>query len=251
MWQKPFINTIILAVVFTFRLSAQSDLSKSDVSLSDTLQFTIKQVRVDTIHSKITYTNINPKLVYDFKSQYPYYQTEGKKWKTGDQVQFYFSQLPSKGILYVFSVDGSSTPEILPEIKLDRTINFPIVYPDTLKALTFKVTGTERICIWYAPKPVPNVEKLIMGIELTMGNFAHRNNGQLGNRLVLPSYGWNFNDKQFGFATNTTAFQFAENNILPIIIECDVPLTGTSTISKISNLTPIKKAKKKSKLFTK
>jgi hypothetical protein len=251
MWQKPFINTIILAVVFTFRLSAQSDLSKSDVSLSDTLQFTIKQVRVDSIHSKITYTDISPKLVYDFKSQYPYYQTEGKKWKTGDQIQFYFSQLPAKGILYVFSVDGSSTPEILPEIKLDRTINFPIVYPDTLKALTFKVTGTERICIWYAPKPVPNVEKLIMGIELTIGNFVYRNNGQLGSRLVLPSYGWNFNDKQFGFATNTAAFQFAENNVLPIIIECDVPSTGTPVASKISTLTNTHKFKKKNKVFKK
>lgn len=251
MWQKHVIKTIILAVFFTFRLSAQSDLSKSDVSLGDTLQFTMKQVMVDSIHSKITYTNINPKLVYDFKSQYPYYQTEGKRWRTGDQIQLDFTHLPSKGILYFFSVDGTNTPEILPEIKLDSSIKLPLVYPDTLKALTFKVSGTERICIWYAPKPVSNIEKLIMGIELTMGSFAYRNNGQLGNRLVLPSYGWNFNDKQFGFATNTAAFKFAENNVLPIIIECDVPLSGTSAINKISNLTPFKKGKKKNKVITK
>jgi hypothetical protein len=251
MWQKTVIKTIILAVLSTIRLTAQSDLSNVNISLGDTLQFTMKQVMVDSIHSKITYANVNPKLVYDFGSQYPYYQTEGKKWRTGDQIQLDFSHLPSTGILYLFSVDGSNTPLILPEIKLDTSIKLPHVYPNNLKALTFKVTGTERICIWYAPKPIPNIEKLIMGIELTMGSFAYRNNGQLGRRLVLPSYGWHLNVKQFGFSTNKSLFQFAENNVLPIIIECEVPLFGTSAIDKISNLTPFKKGKKKSKVITK
>ena len=117
MWQNPFINTMVLAVVFSRRSSCQSDIPKGTISSGDSLQFTIQQVQLDTTNTHIAYTEVHPKLMYDFGFQYPYYQTDGKKWKTGDQMQFNFSQLPSKGFLYVFSVDGTNTPEILPVIK--------------------------------------------------------------------------------------------------------------------------------------
>lgn len=254
MWQTSFINTMVFAVAFTLRTSCQTDIPKVIVPSGDSVQFTIQQVRLDSVRSKLDYANINPKLMYDFGFQYPYYQTDGKKWKTGDQLQFNFSQLPSKGFLYIFSVDGTNTPEILPTIKLDSTTKFPLVYPEKAKALTFKVAGTERICVWYATKAIPNVDKLIMGIELTMGSFVYRNNGQLGSRLVLPSFGWHLNDKQYGFTTNPLFFQFTENNVLPLIIECDVansavnPSNSTTTTNKVSgkvtNILPINKTKK-------
>jgi hypothetical protein len=258
MWQTSFINTMVLAVVFSLRSSCQSDIPKVTISSGDTIQFTIQQVLLDTTNTHIAYTEVHPKLMYDFGFQYPYYQTDGKKWKMGDQMQFNFSQLPSKGFLYIFSVDGTNTPEILPVINLDSTLKLPLVYPDKAKALTFKVSGTERICIWYATKPIPNVEKLIMGIELTMGSFVNRNNGQLGNKLVLPSSGWHLIDKQYGFTTNASNFQFTDNNVLPLIIECEVA-TATADSSmrksdgtgKVSTLVPIKKKKQLHKVIKK
>ena len=48
------------------------------------------------------------------------------------------------------------------------------------------------------------------------------NNGQIGDKLVLPEYGWEMLSKEFGFATDMDLFQFSEGEILPVIIRFDV-----------------------------
>jgi hypothetical protein len=80
----------------------------------------------------------------------------------------------------------------------------------------------------------------------------------LGNKLVLPSSGWHLIDKQYGFTTNASNFQFTDNNVLPLIIECDVAI-ATADFSmrksdgtgKVSTLVPIKKKKQLHKVIKK
>ncbi len=219
---KNIIVTIQLCMLIVPAFCQKDTIKKINL-FSDTLSFSIQEVKTDSSNKRVLFVPVKSQLVYDFKYQYPYYQVESKKWQPGDQVRFHFMHLPSKGYIYVFSVDGENNVKTLPVININSTVKKPFNYPDSLKTLTFKVNGKERICLWYCPDSIPYVESLISGIELTMGSFVYRNNGQLGKSLLLPGFGWHLNNSSFGFVTTPKFFHLPESFILPVIIEFDVP----------------------------
>lgn len=199
----------------------------------DSLVFSVTQICYDSVKKTLCRIDIEPELVYDFTYQYPFYRLKDKTWRPGDQFQLQFTRLPSKGIIYIFSLDGNNTPIIQPLIRIDNTIQLPLTYPDLLKGLTFDMEGTEYISLWYASDSIANAEKLMKGIELTMGPIVKRNNRQLGKNLLLPNYGWHFESKQFGFIIEPELHEVPQRFIVPVIIEMNV--TGKAGGRKVKS----------------
>ena len=212
----------IMLCLFTGKAFSQGDTIRPVAQVADTLTFSIQQVKMDSGKTRVMSAAVKPLLTYDYKYQYPYYLVESKKWQVGDHLQFHFTNLPSRGYVYVFRVDGENTVKMLPMIRIDNAAKQNFIYPDALKALRLEATGKERICLWYSTDPIAAAEKIIGGIELTMGSFVYRNNGQLGKNLLLPGFGWHLEDAKFGFVTTPRFFPLPDSFILPVIIEFDV-----------------------------
>lgn len=217
-----FIGILLASVVSLLSTIGYSQKVKPGLK-ADSLFFSLLNSKRDiTLKDSNLWERISPQLNYDFEFQYPYYRLTLNKFKVGDQIQFRFSQLPQKGFLYAFSVDGTNNIKPLPSIKIDSRQKTPLMYPDSSKALTFETTGMERICLWYSTDSLPNVHKLIKGIELTYGNFIFRANGQLGTDLLLPSMGWHLYSSKLGFVIDPQLFPLASKFILAVIIEFEV-----------------------------
>jgi len=238
-FKKTLIVTLFLGSIYTvfshndtqrqnYQLSSRTDTIKhKNAALIDSLSFTIRRIKIDTLKNKINAEEVNDiQLTYDFVYQYPYYKVIPKKWQwqVGDQIQFRFNKLPPNGYIYVFSIDGANNATILPLIKIDSSLKLPLIYPDSTKAMTFDKIGIERICLWYSKDSISNVNKKIEGIELTYGSFVFRANGQIAGKLLLPSMGWHFFDANIGFITDATLYRIPDGFILPTIIEFDLPI---------------------------
>lgn len=212
-----------LAIVFVILTAKQSFAQSIPVKTApDSLIFSVTQICYDSVRKTLCRVAIAPELVYDFTYQYPFYRLKEKAWRPGDRFQLQFTRLPSTGTIYIFSLDGNNTPTILPLIRIDSTVRLPLTYPDDLKGLTFETEGTEYISLWYASDSITHAEKLMKGIELTMGPIVKRNNRQLGKNLLLPNYGWHFDQKQFGFIIEPALHELPARFIIPIILETKV-----------------------------
>jgi len=188
----------------------------------DTLSFRVLQVNVDTVRNKVTKTPVAPVLEYDFRSQYPWYRTKKAAWQLTDRYQLEFSKLPASGWIYVFSVDGDNTVDNHGAIRLAGRKPGPLLYPDTLKTFSFQAQGADQLVLWYSPDSIARADKLIQGIELTLGDFVKRNNRQVHGTLVLPAYGWQMQAKDYGFTTDPEVFTIPARQVLPVIVRFDV-----------------------------
>lgn len=188
----------------------------------DTLSFRVLQVNVDTVRNKVTKTPVAPVLGYDFRSQYPWYRTKKAVWQLNDRYQLEFRKLPARGWIYVFSVDGDNTVANHGAIRLGGRKPGPLLFPDTLKTFAFQAQGADQLVLWYSPDSVANADRLIQGIELTLGDFVKRNNRQVHGTLVLPAYGWQMTTGEYGFTTDPEVFSIPARQILPVIVRFDV-----------------------------
>lgn len=187
-------------------------------SLSDTLSF--KMIPVNSEYKQESDTLVKSSLKYDFISQYPFVQVHKPLWKKGDKFIFRFDQLPAKGTLYVFSIDDENNIKTHPAVACKPLKKGQsIVYPGKEKVFEFSHTGTEHLVLWYSEKPFPEASKLMQRVELTIGTMVKRNNGQLGNRLLLPRSSWHLTESSFGFVLDRNNFTFPKDFVLPLIIE--------------------------------
>jgi hypothetical protein len=107
-------------------------------------------------------------------------------------------------------------------ISLEGRSRGAFLYPDSMKTFAFQAEGTDHLTLWYTPDSIPGLERLVSGIELTMGDFVKRNNRQIHNSLVLPAYGWQMLTEDLGFTTDPQLMTIPASSILPIVIEFDV-----------------------------
>jgi hypothetical protein len=221
-------KTTVASILLSFFILSSAVGAESDTTMksADTLSFKIVKINIDSSLSdnvaSIKKTSIKPILQYDFKNQYPWYQTAQKTWDIKESYQLKFTQLPTKGWIYFFSVDGENNAREHGFIALDSLSKTPFVYPDSTKGFAFTAEGADHLVLWYSRDSVSHVKQLIQGIEMTMGSFIKRNNRQINNDLVLPIDGWHLLENDFGFATNKDLFAFSDHNILPIVIRFDV-----------------------------
>lgn len=188
----------------------------------DTLAFRVLQVAVDTVRNKVTRTAVAPVLVYDFRSQYPWYRTQKAAWRMTDRYQLEFRKLPPSGWLYLYSVDGANDVRYHGSLRLGGLKPVPLLFPDSLKTFAFSAAGADQLVVWYSPDSVAQAERLIRGIELTIGDFVKRNNRQIHGTLVLPAYGWQMEAQDYGFTTAPDFYSIPARFILPVIVRFDV-----------------------------
>lgn len=187
--------------------------------------------------------NIIPNLIYDFSSQYPYYTNTNKlKLKKCSQVGLSFTKLPNTGFIYIFCADESENFTILNEIDLSTlamsntsgvtSYNQKIIINslDSNLLFNFKTKGEKKICIMYSNEVIPNYRSLILGLEMTNGNFLKRLLVQLGKSLLLPNSEWSLLSNCFGFFNNLDGINHFNHNksckyegpILPIFIKLNI-----------------------------
>lgn len=190
--------------------------------VGDTLSFRVLQVEVDTVRNTVSRTAVAPVLDYDFRSQYPWYRTKKAAWQMTDRYQLEFRKLPASGWVYLYSVDGANDVRYHGSLRLAGRKPGPLLFPDSLKTFAFSAEGADQLVVWYSPDSVANAEKLILGIELTMGDFVKRNNRQIQGTLVLPAYGWQMQAQDYGFTTDSELYAIPARFILPVIVRFDV-----------------------------
>jgi len=188
----------------------------------DTLSFRVLQVSVDTVRNTVSRTAVAPVLEYDFRSQYPWYRTKKAAWQMADRYQLEFRKLPASGWVYLYSVDGANDVRYHGSLRLGGRKPGPLLFPDSLKTFAFSAEGADQLVVWYSPDSVANAEKLIHGIELTIGDFVKRNNRQIHGTLVLPAYGWQMQAQDYGFTTDPDFYSIPARFILPVIVRFDV-----------------------------
>jgi len=217
---KLYFSFLLVMLGFS-SVYSQTDSIKTLIRNNDTLLFSLVQVtgkKADT-----SYKGETPVLMYDFKYQYPYYTLKNKKWNKGSNFMLAFKKIPQKGFLYVFSVDGKNNIDIHPVINCDSNYKKgKFLYPDSSKYFEFSVSGKEKFGIWYSSDSLQMASKIIGGMELTMGSFVKRNNGQIRNVLLLPNASWHMAEDQFGFIIDHTNYQHPSFFVLPVLIEMDV-----------------------------
>lgn len=206
-------------------------------AVGDTLLFRIVQVDADSVRNTVSKAAVAPVLDYDFRSQYPWYRTKKATWLPTDRYQLEFRKLPLRGWIHLFSVDGANDVRSHGAIRLDGRKPGPLLFPDSLKTFAFAAEGADQLVLWYTPDSLANADRLIQGIELTMGDFVKRNNRQLTGSLVLPTYGWQMQAQDYGFTTDPELYRIPARHILPVIIRFDV----------VARKTPVKKPKKTGK----
>ena len=188
----------------------------------DTLSFRVLQVVVDSARNTFSKTAVAPVLEYDFRSQYPWYRTRKAAWQMTDRYQLEFRKLPARGWIYLYSVDGANDVRNHGAIRLDGRKPGPLLFPDSLKTFAFSAEGADQLVLWYSPDSIANAERIIQGVELTMGDFVKRNNRQIHGTLVLPTYGWQMQTQDYGFTTDPALYSIPARFILPVIIRFDV-----------------------------
>ena len=215
---------VFLSMAFvSLNAFAQTDMQgHAAVAPADTLIFRIRQVFVDTLRGKVHSADVKPDLRYDFRNQYPYYRLRKQAWKLTDRYQLDFRKVPAKGWIHVFSVDGANDVRMHASISLQGRPRGAFLYPDSLKTFAFQAEGTDHLSLWYTPDSIPGLERLVRGIELTMGDFVKRNNRQIHTSLVLPAFGWQMLTDDFGFTTDPQIMKIQASAILPIVIEFEV-----------------------------
>jgi hypothetical protein len=187
--------------------------------------------------------SIEPNLMYDFSSQYPYYTNQNKlKLKKCRQVGLSFNKLPNAGFIYIFCADERENFTMLNEIDLsnlalsnthgDSSYNQKIIINslDSNLLFNFKTKGEKKICIIYSTEFIPNYRSLILGLEMTNGNFLKRLLVQLGKSLLLPNSEWSLLSSSFGFFNNLDGINHFNHNksckyegpILPIYIKLNI-----------------------------
>jgi hypothetical protein len=222
----------ILTLLFCVIISHMTVCQQKDYALQpsemkgEKLAFRIEKIKVETSKeesetAKRVPAEVSPVLHYDFTSQYPWYGTRNTDWVVGESYRIEFTNMPQKGFIYLYSVDGSNEVETHGVIKLEEGLKSPFQYPIGGR-FEFTTNGADYLVLWYTRDTIPQIERRIKSIELTLGEFVKRNNGQIGDKLVLPEYGWEMLSKEFGFATDMDLFQFSEGEILPIIVRFDV-----------------------------
>ena len=204
---------------------AQTDTTQivNTTQSNDTLSFSLIQISLNKKKKDSVNVSETPVLAYDFVYQYPYYSLKNKIWEKGNNFILNFHKIPAKGYIYVYSIDGKNNINVHPAISCDSFyLKGQFSYPDSSSSFELVNSGKERLAVWYSTDSIPMVGKVIKGIELTMGSFVKRNNGQIRNLLLLPSYAWHLTDTQFGFTIDHTNFNNLSKFILPVLIELDV-----------------------------
>jgi hypothetical protein len=222
--KKVFLLFFVSSFGFFYNSFAQTDTAQivNTTKANDTLSFSLIQISLNKKKKDSINLNETPVFAYDFVHQYPFYSLKNKIWEKDNNFILKFHKIPAKGYIYVYSIDGKNNINIHPAISCDsfyRKDQFS--YPDSSKSFQFVNSGKQRLAVWYSTDSIPLVDKVIKGIELTMGSFVKRNNGQIRNLLLLPSYAWHLTDKKFGFTIDHTNFSAPSKFILPVLIELD------------------------------
>jgi hypothetical protein len=194
------------------------DTLRGIVKSTDKFYVVVQHVTLDSGGNK--YENVSPKLKYDGEAGYHWYLLK-KNWLAGQKYRLLFKQAPASGVLYIFTVDAMNTPEIYGVLHLD-SMRRGGTFPDAKHTLSLNYQGKERLCIWYAKNEITEYEKVILGIEMTRGDFIVRNNGQLGNNLLRPGASWNFTRKAIGFVTRGGIDAAPNEAVLPVIIQFQI-----------------------------
>ena len=217
--KKIMSGLAILCTLYTYASAADS-LRSSTKELAQ-LCVSIQSVTPPTNGDTKKYKTISHSLKYSNKENYYWYQLK-KDWAVGQECQLVIKQLPPNGFLYIFTVDGMNTPEMLGLLNLDSVHKAGRALPFTFNTLTLKYAGQERLCMWYAKNIIDGYEAMAMGIEFTHGDFTTRNRLQLGSRLLAQSNYWNLTKKEIGFIARQNEGEIPETAVLPIIIEFEI-----------------------------
>jgi len=188
------------------------------------LRLKIVQIVTDSTGNKEVSLDATP--AYDFSGQYPYYKVNKNNWKSGELLQIKFEELPSKGHLYVFSVDGRERFKLFKSINLKNvpdSLSNGFLFPNADSAIVVDTQnlGKARICILYAvDSQVEQFERLIGGLEFTTGTMMQRVTNQLSKRLYLPCQDWRLHDDYIGVSMSSgQKMSNAGNLVIPILLE--------------------------------
>ena len=213
---------LVMFVLTALQASArEADSLHSPIKNADKFCVAVQSVTLAADGVTRQYENIGQGLKHDKKDNSTWYLLK-KKWLAGQQYRLLFKQVPTTGRLYIFSVDGINTPKIYGVLNMDSMYKAMALTPGMLDTMSLKYTGQERLCLWYTKSELPAYENLIMGIELTHGNFTARTNLQLGSSLLLPAPYWYFTKKTIGFVALNSDAAMPGTAVLPVIIEFDI-----------------------------
>ena len=154
--------------------------------------------------------NVNTKINFDFKDQYPFYYLNNRQLGKNNKVFIEYPNLPHSGYVYFFTKN-----------KHGRFNNINITNcNDFSKSNSFFVNiiqeEIEYLSFWYAKEKIEDLNTELGKLHYTIGNFLHRTTNYLHNSLNLPKQDWNFLEKDIGIEFDSTS-----NNklITPIIIK--------------------------------
>ena len=97
--------------------------------------------------------------------------------------------------------------------------------PDSLKPayqMVASTAGLERFVFLYAKEEVPNIARILKGIELTYGSFILRHNGLFGDQILEPKMDWRMMEKMPGFSFEKKLLKMENKWLLPLIIGYEV-----------------------------
>lgn len=211
--------------LFVFFLSllllSKSGLSQPDFRDRDSLIF--KLILLDSLRSANNDSILGVTLKYDFKNQYPYYSIDSGSLGIGSKFNLQFFKLPRKGTVYICTIDSYSNINYHGSIDLSSKLKDSIFFlPSELDYIEFRRKGSAALIIWYSNKDNINAKNQMERMELTLGTYVKRNNGQVGKKLLLPNMSWQFCESNLGLIFDKERNLFPKEFIIPIIIETKI-----------------------------
>ena len=210
---------LILFGVFLFSFNA--GFGQKISKLEDFVDPDSMVIRVDKIQVGKENKELATELCYDFKYQYPYFILS-KNIPTGDTLKFTLQTFPDTGLIYVYHLDASNSIHLLDTIVI---ANLNQNLPDSLKPayqMVASTSGLERFVFLYAKQEVPNIARILKGIELTYGSFILRHNVLFGGQILEPKMDWRMMEKMPGFSFEKKLIKMENEWILPLIIVFEV-----------------------------
>jgi hypothetical protein len=210
---------LILFGVFLFSLNA--GFGQKISKLEDFVDPDSMVIRVDKIQVGKENKELATELSYDFKHQYPYFILS-KNITTGDTIKFSVQTFPDTGMIYVYHLDAVNSIRLLDTLVIDDAMHH---LPDSLKPayqMVASTAGLERFVFLYAKEEVPNIARILKGIELTYGSFILRHNGLFGDQILEPKMDWRMMEKMPGFSFEKKLLKMENKWLLPLIIGYEV-----------------------------
>jgi len=164
---------------------------------------------------------ISTELSYDFKHQYPYF-IFSKTIETGDTLQFKVQHFPDTGFVYVYRLDAGNNIQLLDTLFMDEVSKLKVDSLLPVYQVITSTAGLERMVFLYAKNEIPEISRILKGIELTYGSFVLRHNGLFGNLILEPNMDWRMMEKTAGLSFEKKLLQSEKSWVLPLIIGFEV-----------------------------